>query len=49
MLKTLDDWHTQLTGWIFETFLQPVLYATDMMNIADEMLHHRDLYCLPSA
>jgi len=42
MWKTLDDWHTQLTGWIFEIFLQPVLYATDMMNIADEMLEWAD-------
>ena len=42
MFKTLDDWHTRLTGWIFETFLQPALYATDLMNIADEMLEWVD-------
>jgi len=42
MFKTLDDLHTKLTGWIFETLLQPVLYATDMMNIADEMLEWVD-------
>ena len=42
MLETLDEWHTRLTGWIFETFLQPILYATDLMNIADEMLEWVD-------
>jgi len=42
MFKTLDDLHTGLTGWIFETLLQPVLYAADMMNIADEILEWVD-------
>ena len=42
MFKTLDDLHTRLTGWIFETLLQPVLYATDLMNIADEILEWVD-------
>jgi len=42
MIKTLDEWHTRLTGWIFETLLQPVLYAADLMNIADEMLEWVD-------
>jgi sterol desaturase/sphingolipid hydroxylase (fatty acid hydroxylase superfamily) len=42
MIETLDDLHTRLTGWIFETLLQPVLYATDLMNIADEILEWVD-------
>jgi sterol desaturase/sphingolipid hydroxylase (fatty acid hydroxylase superfamily) len=42
MLKALEDFHTQITGWIFETFLQPLLYATDSMHIADEMLEWVD-------
>ena len=42
MFKTLDELHTRLTGWIFEILLQPVLYATDLMNIADEILEWVD-------
>mgnify|MGYP000887638005 FL=1 len=42
MLKALEDLHTQITGWIFETFLQPLLYATDSMHVADEMLEWVD-------
>ncbi|MCA3324437.1 MAG: sterol desaturase family protein [Roseomonas sp.] len=42
MIKTLDELHTRLTGWIFEILLQPVLYATNLMNIADEMLEWVD-------
>ena len=42
MLKALEDFHTQITGWIFETFLQPLLYATDSMHVADEMLEWVD-------
>lgn len=42
MLKALEDLHTQITGWIFETLLQPILYATDSMHIADEMLEWVD-------
>lgn len=42
MFNIFDELHTRLTGWIFETLLQPVLYASDMMNIADEMLEWVD-------
>lgn len=38
MFSTLSAWHTGLTGWIFETLVQPLLYAVDLMDIADEVL-----------
>ena len=42
MFAFFEDLHTSLTGWIFETILQPVLYAIDMMDIADEVLEWVD-------
>jgi sterol desaturase/sphingolipid hydroxylase (fatty acid hydroxylase superfamily) len=44
MIETIADAYTLFTGWLFEAWLQPLMYALGLMDFADEAFEWMDFF-----